>query len=163
MTGCTKVPQNGAMLSASVTLGIERMEAQTEAVIKALADTERGILDEKWETIYRSCESKYRKKYDLAATSPLSPDQQFEVATIAVGARDKILMTIAKEESELSARAQTNAKHVIDANRAVQEYLLSLQELDAARRNAEHTVTDLTGIELGKLVKTSEQVARVLQ
>ena len=151
------------MLSASVTQGIQRMEGQTEAMIEALANVERAVLDEGWENMYRSCEAKYRAKNALAADVALSEEQRIQIATIAAAAREQILALIAAKEAELKAQTQKNGQHVIDANHVVQEYLLSLQELDAARSKAEKSIADLTGIEVDKLSRTTERALQKLQ
>jgi len=162
VAGCTKVPENGAMLSATVTVGIQRMEGQTETMITALADGERAILDERWEEIYKSSESKYRTQNSLTVDGELSQNQRIEVATIAASSREQILGHIAAKETELKAQAQENAKHVIDANHAVQDYLLSLQVLDAARVRAEETIAEVSGTDVDTLMKTSKRAMKDL-
>lgn len=159
---CTKVPQNGAMLADSVTLGIQRMEGQTEAMITALANVERSALDERWEEIYRSSEAKYREKSQLPAATALNEDQRIAVATIAAAAREEILSTIAAKEAELKAQSLQNARQVIEANRAVRDYLMSLQDLDEARAKADKTIAELTGIEVSKLVDTTDRALQQL-
>lgn len=157
VAGCTKVPENGAMLSASVTIGIQRMAGQTEAMISALAAVERAILDEGWEHIYRKAEAGYRKKHALDAQVQLNKEQRIAIATIAAASRDEILTQIAGKEAELKAQSQSSAQHVIEANRAVQEYLVSLQGLDASRAKAEKTISSVTGIDVDKLVNAGKK------
>jgi hypothetical protein len=159
---CTTVPKNGAMLADSVTLGIQRMESQTEAMIETLAAVERNVLDERWEELYRRSEALFREKSQIPSNVTLDETQRIAVATLSARARDTILAVIADKEVELKSQSLKNANQVIEANRAVRDYLMSVEDLDAARQRTNKTLAELSGLDVSKLVNTTQNALKKL-
>ncbi|MCK8600106.1 hypothetical protein [Desulfoferrobacter suflitae] len=155
--GCARVPKNAALLSSSVNGGITRLQAENEKVIRALGDVERGILDEKWEDIYRSAEKKYRSEMVITSSECLTEEQRLDITTIAAAAREEILAQIAAKEEELINDSRKNAQLVIGMNSKVQAYLLSLERLDASRHEISDLFNEITGVDPSLIVGTVEK------
>lgn len=153
-TGCASIPENGALLNAQVSAGIQRHQQAIEIFIKAIADIERNILDEKWEEIYLSSEDEYRSDHHIAQAAQLTLDQRIDIAAIAAAVREDILNTIITKEDYLIGETRHNALLLIDINDCVTEYLLSLQELDRVREDIANKFKSLTGIDMGSLIGT---------
>ena len=157
MFGCSSIPENGAALNSQVSVGISRMHSQTEAIITALAEIERGILDENWEEIYRRSEEKYRRDERIAENIPLTQEQAIDIATIAAAVRENVLNDISSKEAELKDASRRNADTVIELNETVTNYLLSLQSLEEAKSNATELLTEITGVDVSGLVNLSRR------
>lgn len=157
LVACASTPKNGALLASQVTVGIHRMEAETEAMITALGNIERAVLSEAWEELYRSSEAKYRAQEGLPPNAPLTEEQRIDVATVAAKVREDVLVAIADKEQSLKASARENARRVTELNQTVEAYLMSLEELEAAKAKAKGLVAQITGIDVASLVNESKR------
>jgi hypothetical protein len=155
--GCASIPKNASILSASVNQGIERLELETEVIIKTLGDVERAILDEKWEDIYDKVEAKYRTEFNIPARQVLTRDEQIDVATGAAAVRETLLKSISDKEDALVTKSRENSKKVIDINNKVQNYLLSLEKYDKATDEISKLAKDITGIDPQSILGTVEK------
>src|SRR5260221_4459233 len=115
-SSCASIPKNGATISTRVSEGIGRMQTENEKVIKALADVERGVLDEKWESIYDKTEAAYRIKHNLTPTANLNREDRINIAVNATAAREEILNDISVTENNLLVQSRANAKTVVQMN-----------------------------------------------
>jgi len=150
--GCVAVPKDSARLSVRVTDGINRLQEQTEAIIKTVGNIERGILDEKWEEIYRKTEEAYRRKKSLATDAALSAEDRLNIATNAAAVREKILSEIAATEDKLIKTSRSNTASVVGMNEEVTKYLLSIQKLDEANKAMMDLLKQVSGVDVRELL-----------
>ncbi|WP_430409279.1 hypothetical protein [Kordia sp.] len=151
---CATIPKNASVLSSSVTQGIERLQSENEKVIKALADVERAILDESWDSIYNKIEAKYRTKNNIANGTSLTRDQTIDIATGAAAVREELLLTIATKERTLILKSKENSQEVININKEVQNYLLSLEKYDEATTQVNALTKKIIGIDPSQVLGT---------
>ncbi len=116
--------------------------------MKALADVERAILDEKWDMIYARVEQRYLAHAGTPAPAALTQDDRRRIAANAAQVRNTILDDIATKGTDLVMKSRANARKVIEVNTVVQHYLLSLQEFDEARANIAKAINEITGVDL---------------
>lgn len=154
LSGCLSVPKNASILSASVNQGIEKMQIECEAIIKTLGDVERGVLDEDWEDIYRKVEQKYKAAYSLADDHVFTEDERIDIATGAAAVREDLLKVIQDKENELIAKTRENSYKVIEINKEVQNYLLSIEKHDKATSEISRLTQSLTGIDPKGIIGT---------
>ncbi|WP_299834046.1 hypothetical protein [uncultured Tenacibaculum sp.] len=151
---CATIPKNASVLSASVTQGIERLQTENEKIIKSLADVERAILDESWEDIYNTFESKYRTKYNIASGTILTKNQTIDIATGAAAVREDLLKAISDKENALVLKSKENSQKVISINQEIQNYLLSLKKYDEANQQVNNLTTKIIGVNPSKILGT---------
>jgi len=157
IVSCASIPKNASVLNSSVTQGIERLQAENENIIKALADIERAILDEDWDNIYNSVESKYRTKYNISNGTALSRDQTIDIATGAAAVREALLKSISDKESALILKSKENSQLVINMNKEVQNYLLSLEKYDKATEEVNALTKRIIGINPSEILGTVDK------
>jgi hypothetical protein len=152
LCGCPAIPKNAAALTAKVSEGILRNQAETERIIHTLAEVERGVLDDRWEEIYQSTETAYRKKKGMTSDAALSFDDRLNVATNAAAVRDGILKEISDIEANLISQSRANSQKVVEMNEEVHRYLLSLQSLQEANDDLSRKLQEITGVDVSGLV-----------
>jgi hypothetical protein len=149
--GCAVIPKNGALLSGRVSDGIRRLQAENEKVIGALADVERAILDENWETLYANVERQYMKENSIPDPSRLSQDDRRRISATAAQTRKEILDEVKEKEMDLIRKSRANSEMVITLNEEVRRYLLSLESLKHVRQQTTSLLSQITGIDLTSL------------
>ncbi|PKG42531.1 hypothetical protein [Psychroflexus sp. MES1-P1E] len=154
IVSCASIPKNASILSSSVTQGIERLQAENENVIKALADIERAILDEDWDNIYNLIEDKYRTKLNIPKGTSLTRDQTIDIATGAAAVREELLKTISSKENALILKSKENSQKVININKEVQNYLLSLEKYSEANEKVNALTKKIIGINPSDIIGT---------
>lgn len=147
--GCTSIPENGSMLNQKVSEGIARNQIEVEKIIKALADVERAILDEEWGTIYEKIETEYVTKHRIQP--PLTPEQRRAIAANAAKTYYGLLKQISSIEHTLVSQTRANSEALIAMNDEVSKYLLSVESLDAARKNVESQLKAIVGIDMSSI------------
>ena len=157
LAGCPSIPEGAAALSEQVGVGIERMQEENEKVIRALADVQRGIVDEAWERMYRDAEAQYRHDEGLAAGDVLTEEHRIDVATAAAGLKDDLLAEIKAKEDALLVQSQQNAQQVKALNDTVQDYLVSLEQFRAAREKARELVEQIVGVDVSELGEAAKK------
>ncbi len=151
MAGCSSIPENGSILNQQVSEGIVKNQAEVEKVIKALADVERAILDEEWDTIYLKVENAYLKKNSVADSASLTQDHRRAIAANAAKIYYDLLNEISKLEIDLVSKTRNNSNILIRINDEVTKYLLSLEELEAAKSNIINHLSTMTEIEFSDM------------
>lgn len=154
IVSCASIPKNASVLSSSVTQGIERLQSENENVIKALADIERAILDEDWDNIYNQIEDKYRTKLNIPNGTSLTRDQTIDIATGAAAVREELLKSISNKESALILKSKENSQKVINMNKEVQNYLLSLEKYNKATEEVNALTRKIIGIKPSEILGT---------
>lgn len=154
LIGCASIPKGSSYVSLKVTEGIQRIQTENEKIIKALADTERAILDEKWDDIYAKTEKKYMEKYKISDPSQFTHDDRRKIAANAALARETILKEIAKKENELIEKSRSNSDTVIMMNDEVVRYLNSLENIKETRNRINNMFDKFTGIDISNLQGT---------
>jgi len=149
--GCTTIPKNGALLSAKLTEGIQRNQAETEKIITALAATQRAILDEQWDDLYVKVESAYLEKNGIGDSASLTQDQRSTLAANMSKVWEDLSGAIDAKEAELIAQSRENTAQLIAMNESVQMYLLSVEKLDVTRTAIAGRVSAITGLDLNGL------------
>lgn len=160
LTGCASIPKNGAALSARVSEGIRRNQTETEKIIRALGDVERGILDERWEEIYKKVEDAYRKKHNIATEGQLNFDQRLDVATNAAAVREQLLSEISLAENTLLEQSRVNSQKLLEMNDVVTNYLLSLKNYQEANEAMTGFVSQIIGVDLNRLRGKAEEATK---
>jgi hypothetical protein len=149
---CASIPKDAVILTGQVSVGIERMQAQTEIIIGVVGDIERAMLDERWEGIYHGAEAQYLQKHQVPSGAALTQDQRNDIAVAASSVREDILAAIASKEKELIQASRDNAAQVIEINTVVERYMLSLEKIEASRQKTKDLLDKITGVPLGSLV-----------
>ncbi|MEM5511853.1 hypothetical protein WNY79_03010 [Pseudoalteromonas sp. AS84] len=151
LVGCNNVPEHGAMLNEKVSEGISKNQVEVEGIINALADVERAILDQKWDEIYGKVESKYILKHSVAAAASLTQPQRRAIAANASQTYFNLLDKISEKEQELISATRANSNTIKSINNEVTQYLLSVEELEAAKSNITSKLSELTGYNLSSI------------
>jgi hypothetical protein len=151
LTGCVRIPKNASLLSAKVSEGVTRVQTEHEKVIVALANVERGVLDEQWDKIYAKVESGYMQRNSLSDASRMSQDDRRKIAANAAKVRENILSDIAAKEQELKDASRKNSDVVVQINEVVRRYLLSLEKWEEAREKIEGLFKSITGVDFSKI------------
>lgn len=146
--GCTTVPKNGALLSAKLTEGIQRNQAETEKIIVALAATQRAILDEKWDGLYVQVETAYLEKNGISDSASLTQDQRSSISANMSKVWEDLSGAIDAKEAELIGQSRENTAQLVAMNESVQMYLLSVEKLEASRAAISERVSAITGLDL---------------
>jgi hypothetical protein len=151
LVGCASVPPGAATLAEQLGTGLQRNQAEVEKITHLFADTERAVLDEKWDALYADTEKRYLAKRGLASAGAMKLEDRRRVAAIAAAAREKLLSEIALIESNFVAASQKNTKQLTDITVEIQKYLLSLQKLDESRAKATELIQGIGGLDLKQL------------
>ena len=146
--GCASIPRGTSFISLKVTEGIQRIQTENEKIIKALANTERAILDEKWDNIYAKTEKKYIEKHKISDPSQFTLDDRRKIAANAALARETILNEIVKKENELIEKSRSNSDTVIKMNDEVIRYLNSLDNIKETRNRINGIFNQLIGVDI---------------
>lgn len=146
-SGCRSVPKDSSLVG-EVDKAIVVIQEENDKLIKALGDVQRNILDEKFEQIYANIESKYRQKYNIPEDALLTAQQNLDVTANVIVARDHILYEIAQKEQQLYEQSHTNFNKLRTINKAVKQYLDSLQSLNEAQYEATKKLEEIIGIDL---------------
>lgn len=151
LAGCSSIPENGSMLNQQVSEGVGKNQTEVEKIIKALADVERAILDQEWNTIYVKAENAYMKKHSVSDAASLTQDQRRAIAVNAAKTYYDLLDRISEVEKQLVSKTRANSNAIIGINNEVTKYLLSVEELDAARSNIKTKLSTMAGIDLSNM------------
>ena len=152
--GCGTVATEGSLLNEQVNTGIEQYQLYVENIIRALADTERAILSQRWEEIYAYAEEEVRAEHGLYPTDRMNHQQILETATLAALVREEIADEIDSREQNLIEDSRANADLLIAVNHIVTAYLMSQEELEQAKDRINQKIQDITGIDTDKLTGT---------
>lgn len=156
-SGCFAIPKNTSLIN-EVDGAILVMQSENKKLIKALGDSQRSILDDKFELIYSNVEQKYRKKNNIPSETPLTPDQNMDVTANVIAVRDLIMKDISKKENELYEQSNSNFEKLREINEAVKDYLDSEQSLKKARSDATQKLKDITGIDFKEISDFNESL-----
>lgn len=159
-TGCTTIPKNGALLSAQVTEGILRNQAETEKIIDALAATQREILDEKWDELYVKVEAAYMRRNSVTDPAALTQDDRSSIAANMSKVWEDLSAEIDAKETELVAKSRENTAQLVAMNESVQRYLLSVEKLDETRNAISGRVSAITGLDLQSFGGLADRLLR---
>lgn len=151
LSGCSSIPENGAILNQKVSDGISKNQAETEKIIKALADVERAILDREWDSIYVKIETAYLTKYAIADAASLTQNQRKAIAANAAKTYYDLLDKIAVVETRLVSQTQANSETIIEINDEVTKFLLSTETLDQASNKVKGKLSEIVGIDVTSL------------
>lgn len=149
-SGCYTVPKNASKLSETLSEGIKKNGVQTENLIHALAEIERSILNENWNALYAKAEKRYLSDHNIKEDS-LSHDDRRRIAVNSAGVFFGLKAEIDEKEQALKSQARKNTAQLVAINGTIQDYLLSLEKLDAAREDVTKKLSDLTGVDLSDL------------
>lgn len=155
--GCSSVPQNASILSEHISVGITKAQEETEKIINTLAEVEFGVLDEKWETIYKDSEQLYRNQEGLSKSDTLSEENRIDIATIAAGHRENILKMIDEKKNALINKTRTNTQKLIGLNETVRKYLLSLEALDKSNQQANELINGIIGVDVKNIIGAAKE------
>ena len=161
-TGCATIPKEASSPSLKVTEGIQKMQAGNEKIIKALADTERVILEDKWSDICSKAEKLYSKNHKILEPRRLKKEDLQNIANIAAKTRDTILDEIAKHETELIDQSRSNAGAVLSMNTEVIGYLNSHESIKETQNKINKIFEKLPGINPNVLRGTVERSMKSL-
>lgn len=150
------------MLNSHVSTGIIENQANVEALIHALADVQRGILNHRWEEIYTTVESQYRTTAGLTEFAPLNLEQRLEIATIAASARDMISQEIIRQENCLLTDSRLNTALLVEVNETVTLYLSSQEELADAKEAVNRKLNEITGLNTEGITETVSELMELL-
>lgn len=151
LVGCSSIPKHASILNQQVSEGISKNQTEVEKIIKALADVERAILDQKWDMIYAKVENAYIRRHALADAASLTQDQRRAVAANAAKTYYDLLDKISEIERVLVSRTRANSNTIIEINDEVTKYLLSLEELDVAKSNINSKLSNILGVDLSSI------------
>lgn len=161
LAACSNVPENGSVLNSMVSQGIAKNQLETEKIIKALADVERAVLNEKWDDIYEKTEAKYVADRGLNVNS-LTHEQRRAIAANSSQVYFSLKAEIATIEAGLVAQTQANSNAIIAVNDTVTEYLLSLEKLDVATGKIRNKISSVTGIDFSVIIgKAVELISKL--
>lgn len=155
-SGCARTPASAIALTAQVREGVTRMQADTERLASALADTQRAALDEAWEADYAHVEAMYVEQAGADA-SALTVQQRAEVAALAAEARERTLAAISEKERELIDATRANSQSVLVLHDALTAHLLSLRSAQRFRDSALARLDALTGWDIAPALLDLEQ------
>ncbi len=157
LLGCTHIPKNASVLNQKVSEGIGRNQLEVEKVIVALADVERGILDQQWDSIYLKIEQKFIEKHSLSV-SALTHEHRRKIAANAAKTYYNLLEEISSMEKALILQTKANSETLVKTNDQVTQYLLSLESLDDARNNIKQKIGKITGFDISKISGLSKKL-----
>ena len=162
LSDCMATAKNASIVSQKVTEGIERIQTENEKIIFALAETQRAILDEKWDDIYPEVEKKYMKKHNISDGFQLSLQDRKKIASTAAQSREDILNLIAQREADLLKKSRANAQTVIEINDEVIQYLNSLERIGKIRSRVRRSFESMIGIDTEAIKNTVDEKLKSL-
>lgn len=162
LLGCASIPENAALLNQRVADGIERNQAETDAIIATLAEVERAVLDRHWDELYQRIETAYLAKHGIADASALDHDQRRAIAATAADAHFRIRDAIDAKETELRNRTRANTQTLVDLNGEVTKYLASVHDLDTAEAAVAQRLGELTGVDIHELLGIARDIIESL-
>lgn len=157
MTSCYSIPKNSSLVG-EVDGAIIVIQEENDKLIKALGDVQRAFLDDKFEQIYNSVESKYRAKNNIPNNASLTTEQNLDVTANVIAVRDIILAEILGKEKQLYNQSHANFNKLRTINAAVKEYLDSIQSLKEARSEASKKLGEIAGIDFKEIDKFTESL-----
>lgn len=156
--GCTAVPKNGALLSVSLTEGIQRNQLETEKLIAALAATQRAILDARWDELYIETEAAWLRENQLSEGAKLTQEQRSSIAANMSRIWEELSDAIDAKEAALIASSRANTAQLLATSEAIRKYLLSVEKLEVSRTDVVQRVSSLTGIDVSDLNSLTERL-----
>lgn len=156
--GCASIPENAALLNQRVSDGIQRNQTETDAIVTALADVERAMLDRHWDELYQRIETAYLAKHNIADPAALDHDQRRAIAATAADAYSRIQDAIEAKEVELLTRTRANTQTLVDLNGEISKYLASVHDLDTAQAAIAQHLGELTGIDIQELLGIARDI-----
>ncbi len=156
LTSCASIPKNSSILSSKVTEGIQKIQTENEKVIKAFADTERLILDTKWNDMYLQIEKQYMNKNNISDQTKFTHDDRRKIAANAAMTRENILNEIQQVENDLINKSRKNTDTVIMMNAEVIKYLTSLEDISVTQNNINDILKNFIDIDVLELQGITE-------
>ena len=160
--GCARTPASAIALSGQVAQGVRHMQADTERVIAALADTQRAALDDAWEATYASAERRFRESEGIGAAE-LTLAQRTAVAAIAAATRERALGEIATKQAELVDASRANAGAVLAMHDAVTAHLFSIRSAQHTREEVVTLLDSMTGLDIAPALADLSQMIAALE
>lgn len=158
LAGCTTIPRHGSVLNQKVSEGIARNQVETEKIIKALADVERAILDQEWDSIYIKVEKVYMTKNNIMDATQMTQSQRRAIAANAAKTYYDLLNQIAVIENKLISQSRANSQILIEINDEITKYLLSTETLEAARQSIANKLSELVGFDLTSITGVGKKL-----
>lgn len=146
LSACAQVPTAAVSVNQHVTTGISTLQENANVLIASWEESAFMLLDEHWEKVYSEAEKRYRDKKKIAACINLLPDQQVQVAGLAVLIRDEARSKIRTKAKEIRNQVNANAKKTLEANKSITALLRSVNQLVGTRTMALKMVGDLVSI-----------------
>ena len=152
LLSCSTVPQQGVVLSNSITAGLSRLQETNEKAIRTLADIERSVLAKNWQLLYAELERQYQIEHSLLGDSALGQKDRRAIAELVGNLKKQILTDIATAESMLILQSRKNADQVVNINTEVQNYLLSIHELSTSEHAINTSLQQITTFDFSNLI-----------
>lgn len=156
LTSCASIPKNTSLLSSKVTEGIQKIQTENEKIIKAFANTERLILDTKWNDMYLQIEKQYMNKNNISDQTKFTHDDRRKIAANAAMARENILNEIQQVENDLIKKSRKNTDTVIMMNAEVIKYLTSLEDISVTQNSINDIFKNFIDIDVLELQGITE-------
>ena len=143
LSGCANIPSGAESANAKVSVGIERMAADTQTILNAYRDSLRLAIQSEFERIHDEAEKATRIKRGVATGTPLDDEQRQEVSGIVLITFEKAYQLVDNKIAEASTIIRENAVTVKSANDDITRLLASAGRIGIARSEIISTVKSL--------------------
>ena len=123
LCACASIPSSSIELNKKVTSGIEAIRDNGLTMVEAWEKTGYKVLDQRWEKVHTKAKEDYKRIKDIGEGTALTPEQEKDVAGLAVIYRDKIKENIKHEADSLREIINKNASETIQANNSITNLL----------------------------------------
>ena len=123
LCACASIPSSSIELNKKVTNGIEAIRDNGLTMVEAWEKTGYKVLDERWKRVHTKAKADYKSKKNIAAGTALTPEQETDVAGLAVIYRDAVKEMIKREADSLREIINKNASETIKGNNSITNLL----------------------------------------
>jgi hypothetical protein len=143
LVNCASVPKNLVILNTKVSNGLEELEKQN---LKLLAVYHEMVVNKVNEDIEKILENSSTIFINENGREPVSKDDYYQIAVIAMMQRDKILGIVNNSINAMEEKITGNFKDVKNINNEMTMYLASLVKLKEAEDHLVEAIKSQTGI-----------------
>jgi hypothetical protein len=145
-SGCSSIPQAAVDVNKQVSKGISILGENAIEMVNAWEQSAYNMLDEKWSKVYTKADASYRSKKGIAAETPLTAQQQEDVAGLSALIRGEVRFKIRAESDEMKSIITLNTKNTLAANESVTDLLVSANAVATFQQAAIKEVGNLIPI-----------------
>lgn len=136
VTGCTNIPQAAIDVNKQVSVGISTLGENGIEMVNAWEKSAFTMLDEKWNKVYEKADSTYRSGRSIAVGTPLTAQQQEQVAGLAALIRGDVRIKIRQEASSMRTIINSNTQSTLEANESITDLLISANAVTNIQQSA---------------------------